>query len=288
MTTIEHAGTGKAVSATSGRDRTAHRLAGQTDSTMPLARPPELDITVVVPYYNPGGERLVPTVERLMTVLDRTGADYEVLAVNDGSTDGSAQDLEVAIARWDSTPTSKGRVRSITYTPNRGKGAALRTGIAQARGHYIGFIDADGDLDPGLMGHFLEVARATGVDMVVGSKAHEASVVDNPLIRRTYSWGYHKLVKALLKVAVKDTQTGAKLARRELMAAVVPDMLEDGFAFDVELLAMAHRLGYTKVLEEPIVLKRRPGDLSTVSMKAVWRTAVSTLAIFARLRLAHR
>ena len=100
----------------------------------------ELDLTVVVPYYNPGN-LLVPTMERLLAVLDSSGATYEVIAVSDGSTDGSDRQLDSAVAE-------RPELTNVVLTENQGKGAALRIGLAKGRGRYLGFIDADGDLDP--------------------------------------------------------------------------------------------------------------------------------------------
>src|SRR4051794_22310310 len=92
-----------------------------------------VELTVVVPFYNPG-MALRPTVKRIAASLQDAGVGYEVVAVSDGSTDGSEHTL-----------TGIPGVRVIANPVNQGKGAALHTGFAAARGAWVGFIDADGD-----------------------------------------------------------------------------------------------------------------------------------------------
>jgi len=237
----------------------------------------DLDLTVVVPYYNPG-KLLVPTMERLLLALDSSGASYEVIAVSDGSTDGSNQELEVAFP-------GRHELTSVVLAHNQGKGAALRLGLARGRGRYLGFIDADGDLDPLLLRSFQVMVNLYSPDIILGSKRHPLSEVEYPPLRRAYSWGYQQLVRAGFRLNVRDTQTGIKLVRRDVLAAVLPRMLEKRFAFDLELLAIARRLGYRRFLEAPIRLRHQ--FTSTVSWRSVYRTLLDTVAIFYRLRILH-
>jgi len=237
----------------------------------------DLDLTVVVPYYNPG-RLLVPTVERILEVLDRSGTSYEVIAVSDGSTDGSDRELD-ELAR------AKPRVSNVVLARNQGKGAALRVGLARGRGRYLGFIDADGDLDPVLLESFQAMVRLYEPDIILGSKRHPLSEVEYPLLRRVYSWGYQQVVHLGFRLNIRDTQTGIKLVRRDVLAAVLPRMVEKRFAFDLELFVIARRLGYKRFLEAPIRLRHQ--FTSTVSWKAVYRALLDTMAIWYRLRVLH-
>jgi len=237
----------------------------------------DLDLTVVVPYYNPG-ELLVPTVERILDVLERSGTSYEVIAVSDGSTDGSDEELD-ALAH------ARAGLESVVLARNQGKGAALRVGLARGRGRYLGFIDADGDLDPLLLESFQAMVRLYEPDIILGSKRHPLSQVEYPLLRRIYSWGYQQLVRLGFRLNIKDTQTGIKLVRRDVLAAVLPRMVEKRFAFDLELFVIARRLGYKRFLEAPIRLRHQ--FTSTVSWRAVYRTLLDTMAIWYRLRVLH-
>ncbi|HYA44458.1 MAG TPA: glycosyltransferase [Acidimicrobiales bacterium] len=234
-----------------------------------------LDLTVVVPYYNPG-KLLVPTIERLLKVLDATDATYEVIAVSDGSTDGSDAELDLALA-------GRPQLANVVLSRNQGKGAALRLGLARGRGRYLGFIDADGDLDPILFDSFQTMVRLYSPDIILGSKRHPLSEVEYPWLRRLYSWGYQQLVRSLFRLNIRDTQTGIKLVRRDVLAAVLPRMVEKRFAFDLELFVIARRLGYRRFLEAPIRLRHQ--FTSTVSWRSVYRSLLDTAAIWYRLRI---
>ena len=236
-----------------------------------------LDLTVVVPYYNPG-KLLVPTMERLLTVLDNSGATYEVIAVSDGSTDGSDRELDAAVS-------GRPQVTNVVLARNQGKGAALRVGLARGRGRYLGFIDADGDLDPILLDSFQAMVRVYSPDIILGSKRHPLSEVEYPVVRRIYSWGYQQVVRLGFRLNIRDTQTGIKLIRRDVLAAVLPRMVEKRFAFDLELFVIARRLGYKRFLEAPIRLRHQ--FTSTVSWRSVYRSLLDTMAIWYRLRILH-
>ena len=234
---------------------------------------PELDVTVVVPYYNPGAA-LRTQVERILEVLDRSGAAYEVVAVSDGSTDGSERTIEDL--RGD-------RLRLVTLPRNHGKGEALRVGLAMGRGRYVGFIDGDGDVDPTVLDPFLALVRTYEPDVVLGSKRHPLSDVAYPGLRRVYSWGFQQLVRGLFHLNIRDSQTGVKLVRREVLARALPRMAEKRFAFDLELFVVARHLGYRRFFEAPVSIEHQ--FTSTISFRSVRRMLVDTVNIFYRLRV---
>ncbi len=237
----------------------------------------DLDLTVVVPYYNPG-QLLVPTIDRLISVLDASGASYEVIAVSDGSSDGSDRELDVLA-------NEQPQLTNVVLADNMGKGAALRVGLAKGHGRYLGFIDADGDLDPILLDSFQAMVRVYGPDIILGSKRHPLSEVEYPFLRRVYSWGYQQVVRLGFRLNIRDTQTGIKLVRRDVLSAVLPRMVEKRFAFDLELFVIARRLGYRRFLEAPIRLRHQ--FTSTVSWRSVYRSLLDTMAIWYRLRVLH-
>jgi hypothetical protein len=232
---------------------------------------------LVVPYYNPG-KLLVPTIERLLSVLDASGATYEVIAVSDGSTDGSDRELDEAL-------TGRPQLTNVVLADNQGKGAALRVGLAMGHGRYLGFIDADGDLDPILLDSFQTMVGLYSPDIILGSKRHPLSEVEYPFLRRVYSWGYQQVVRIGFRLNIRDTQTGIKLIRRDVLSAVLPRMVEKRFAFDLELFVIARRLGYKRFLEAPIRLRHQ--FTSTVSWRSVYRSLLDTMAIWYRLRILH-
>ena len=235
--------------------------------------PAEIDLSLVIPFYNPG-HRLAFHVQAVVAALRTERLAFEVIAVSDGSTDGSP----ASIAGID-------QVRIIELAENQGKGAALRVGLAQGRGRYLGFIDGDGDIPARQLNHFLAAIRAGDPDVVLGSKLHPGSDIVYPPLRRLYSFGYRQLTRLLFRLPTRDTQTGIKLIRREMLAAVLPKMVEKRFAFDLELLVVARRMGYRRFVEHPVQIAER--FTTTISPRAVWRTLLDTFAIFYRLRVAH-
>jgi glycosyltransferase involved in cell wall biosynthesis len=229
-----------------------------------------LDVTIVVPYYNPG-PRLRTTVEDMVRVMQASDVSFEIIAVSDGSTDGSHFALE-------GIPGSV--VRQIIMDRNVGKGHALRVGLGMGRGRYLGFIDADGDISPELLAPFVSIMRREQPDIIIGSKRHPESSVHYPPLRRLYSWVYQRLVWLLFRLNVKDTQVGIKLVDRAVIAEVLPLLRESRFALDLELLVLARRLGYMRIVEAPVRIEERFG--STISLRAVWLLLVDTLALFVR------
>jgi glycosyltransferase involved in cell wall biosynthesis len=234
---------------------------------------PELDVTVVMPYFNPG-DRLRTTVEQAVEALRASGVSFEVVTVSDGSTDGSAQTLD---------GFAPDEVIRVVLPSRGGKGQAVRAGLERGRGRYLGFIDADGDVPPELLGDFVNVVRTEHPDVVLGSKRHRQSEVVYPPARRLYSWGYQQMVRLLFHLDVRDTQAGIKLVRRDVLVDVLPSMVEQGYAFDLELLVVARFFGYHHLVEAPVRIGRR--FTSTVSPKVVAEMLRDTLAIWWRLEV---
>jgi glycosyltransferase involved in cell wall biosynthesis len=240
-----------------------------------MAPEDELDLTVVVPYYNPGPS-LVGHVAEVIELLRERGVAFEVIAVSDGSTDGSDAGLG-----------QLGPEVQVVYLPvNQGKGHALRVGLGLGRGRYLGFIDGDGDIPAPVLGEFVDCIESSSPDFAIGSKRHPESQVVYPWLRRLYSWGYQGLTRLLFGLDVTDTQSGIKLARREIVTELLPILEEDGFTFDLELLAVAHRRGYDSVVELPVEIRERFS--STISPRAVLAMLVDTVRLTWRLRIARR
>jgi len=247
----------------------AHAPAGD----MALAPAGDIELSIVVPYYNPG-PALAGNLRAIVATLEATGLGFEVVAVSDGSTDGSPEDIAAAAGH---------RLRLLALPSHVGKGEALRMGLREGRGRYVGFIDADGDIPFELLGTFLGEIRTGSVDIVIGSKRHPASDVVYPPLRRLYSWGYQQLVRLLFRLDVRDTQTGIKILRREVLESVLPQMFEKRFAFDLELLVVAKMAGYDRIAELPVRIGKR--FHSTISMAAVLGIVADTLTIWWRLRV---
>jgi glycosyltransferase involved in cell wall biosynthesis/O-antigen/teichoic acid export membrane protein len=244
-------------------------IASRAGVPLPLEAEPSVELSVVMPCHNEAGG-LRHTLQGLVGELEDVGS-FEIIVVSDGSTDGSE-----AIAE----EFADARVRVLHYPRPGGKGYALQVGLVEARGRYVAFVDADGDIGPEAIGPFLTIMKLYEPDVVLGSKRHPVSRVSYPPLRRLMSWSYHKLTRLLFRVNVRDTQTGLKLVRRDVLAAVLPRLYEKRFAFDLELLVVARSLGYSRVFEAPVRVDYKFS--SQVRPSSVVRVALDTAAIFYR------
>jgi glycosyltransferase involved in cell wall biosynthesis len=229
---------------------------------------PNAELSVVIPCHN-GGPGLGPFVQKLSRELE--GLLSEIIVVSDGSTDETARVADRVGLKG---------VRVLHYPRRMGKGHALRIGLAAARGRYVAFMDADGDIDPAGLRPFVALMELYNPDIVLGSKRHPLSEVSYPPLRRAMSWTYHKVTRVLFRVNVRDTQTGLKLIRQDVLAAVLPQMFEKRYAFDLEFLVVARLMGFTRVFEAPVRLTYQFG--SHVDPQAVFRIVADTAAVFFR------
>jgi glycosyltransferase involved in cell wall biosynthesis len=232
-----------------------------------------VQLSVIVPAYREG-RRIHDNLKRLIGELDQLGVTYEVVVVSDGNTDATVRE-----ARRLGSPA----VKVFHYPMNVGKGFALSLGVDQSSGELVTFIDADMELDPANIKGFIEIMLTSGCDAVIGSKRHPMSKVAYPTVRKLQSAVYQLVVRLLFNLNVRDTQTGLKLFRRQVLADVVPLLAIKKFAFDLELLVVARHLGYRNVCEAPIALNYQ--FQSTVNLGSAWRVLWDTAAIFYRLRL---
>lgn len=232
-------------------------------------------ISVIMPAYNEG-EGAVAALSETVRVLEQIGCDHEIVVVDDGSSDGTAPAIERASVDWD-------KVHFLRNGKNQGKGHALLSGYRLASGDLIAFLDADLDLHPEQLQSLYSIMLKDGADVVVGSKRHPQSQVDYPWHRRLMSEVYYLLTRLLFRLPVRDTQTGIKLFRREVLDEVFPRLLVKKYAFDVELLVNACHRNY-KIVEAPIRLDFQ-GKFGRIRFRDIWNMLVDTAAIFYRLHI---
>jgi glycosyltransferase involved in cell wall biosynthesis len=235
--------------------------------------PNAVALSVVVPAYREG-RRIYVNLTRLVSELDKLKVSYEVVVVSDGNTDATVREA---------LRVKSPAVRVFHYPMNIGKGFALSCGVDQSAGALVTFIDADMELDPANIRVFIDLMQASDCDMVIGSKRHPQSKVAYPKFRRFQSAIYQLVVRLLFNLDVRDTQTGLKLFRRQVLHEALPLLAIKKFAFDLELLVVARQLGYRKILEAPISLDYQ--FESTVNLGSAWRVLWDTAAIFYRLRI---
>lgn len=169
---------------------------------------------------------------------------------------------------------------------NQGKGHAVRHGMRKATGDYVAFIDSGMEIDPNGISMLLEHMEWYNADVIVASKRHPVSVVKYPLKRKIISLGYQLIIQLLFHLKVKDTQAGLKIFKKKCLEKILPRLLVKRYAFDLEMLAVAHHFGFTRIYEAPIKLKYNFSDLThSASIANIINVLVDTLAIFYRLNI---
>ncbi|MBV8194180.1 MAG: glycosyltransferase [Candidatus Dormibacteraeota bacterium] len=237
---------------------------------------PRRRLSVIVPAYR-DRERIVPNLIRLGEALDATGLEWEAVVIVDGDIETYGRAVRYARRIGDD------KIRIHGYQANRGKGFALRYGMSLASGQLVTLLDSDMDVAPEEIGRMVRLLDLYNADIVVGSKRHPLSRVHYPLFRRVQSACYQTLVRLLFRVKVRDTQTGLKLMRRDVARRVLRVAVVKRFAFDLELLALATRFGYRRIIEAPVEIDYHFS--STANLRAAFHVLWDTLAIFYRLRV---
>lgn len=239
-----------------------------------VSAPGDINISVVMPLYNEG-EHITSNVEQTRGVLQPLGP-FEIILVNDGSSDNSGEKISQLAAKFPE------QIFPLQL-PHSGKGEALRRGAQASRGKFVVFIDADLDLPPEQILFFIAIQRVKKADAVIGSKMHPDSTVDYPLIRRVYSLGYFWLVKFLFGLPVRDTQTGLKLVRRDLLLRALEKTESRGFTLDLELLVRLVQLGAVMV-EAPVVVQHS-FKFGGIGLGVVWQIFRDTWRVWRRVRV---
>ncbi|MBI5115669.1 glycosyltransferase family 2 protein [Candidatus Poribacteria bacterium] len=235
-------------------------------------------LTVLMPAYQEGAG-IYDNIGETLEILSESNRDFEIIVIDDGSSDNT---YEEAVRFAGEDP----RIRIIRNRTNIGKGSALREGFGKSAGDLVVFIDADLDLHPRQLQVFFEFMRREDADVVIGSKRHPQSRLYYPFHRKIVSAVYFFLVKLMFRLPIHDTQTGLKLFKRQVLETVFPQMLVKKFAFDLELLVLAHRHGF-RIAEAPVVVDYRPNIGRKIKRWVrpgdIYTTWWDTMAIFYRL-----
>ena len=195
-----------------------------------------VDVSVVFPTFNEA-ERFPGTLLDTVSYLRGRGGSFEIVVADDGSTDAT---IDIVQKMASIAP----EVRLVASPRNFGKGYAVRTGVANARGRRVLFADADGSTPIEEIVR-LEAALDAGADVAIGSRAVESAEVDRTrLAHRAFAGRvFNGIVSTLLLPGLEDTQCGFKMFERDAAVAIFGRQRLDGFSFDVEILFIARRLG---------------------------------------------
>lgn len=227
-------------------------------------------LSVVLPAYNEAA-RLPPYLASIRSYLEANyPQSYEVIVVDDGSTDRLPEVLDDAARGWTS-------LRVLRHERNMGKGAAVRTGMLASRGEMALFADADGATPIEAADRLVQSLMA-GADIAIGSRLLEAPSTER---RRAWHRGlagklFAAMARRVVKLPIRDTQCGFKLFRGEVARKLFAQVKQTGYMFDLEVLALAQRAGY-RVVEVAVPWREIPGghlsligDLPVI-IRDLWR-----------------
>jgi glycosyltransferase involved in cell wall biosynthesis len=188
-----------------------------------------MKISLIIPAYN--------EARRIESTLD-------------GCTDNTAETVS-------GYSKNKENIKILEYDEKLGKGGGLRKGLMAASGDIIGFTDADNSTE---VKEFIRLIKALeGADIVVGQRYGGLNFNNIPLVRRVFSRGFNILVRLLFRLGIRDTQCGAKVFRKEVVKVVLSHLIILNFAFDVNFLYSAKKLGF-KIKAEDIVWEHSEGS----------------------------
>ncbi len=232
-------------------------------------------LSVIIPAYNKDTE-VFRVVSNIVHELKKLQHPWEIIVVDDASRDSTLREAVRSKAFNGNTQN----IKIFSYNLNQGKGFALYHGFKQSSGDTIVFADSDLDLPAANLPYIIKNFAKSNAHIVIGSKRHPLSKVNYPLFRKFQSKTYQILVKTLFNLNVSDTQVGLKIFRREVLKECFPRIVVKAFAFDLELLVVANKLGFSKIEESPVVLNYNFSP--TIRLSCIKQILNDTLAIFYR------
>jgi glycosyltransferase involved in cell wall biosynthesis len=242
----------------------------KTEKKKRLFHTNQVELSFVIPAYNEE-VFIEDTLGTLDLIIKDKRVQYEIVVVDDGSQDKTfMKALKYAKRNC--------HVKVIRYEKNAGKGYAVKTGVMKATGDVVIFIDGDMEIDLNSLSQYIEALEQA--DVVIATKWHPNSVVSMSLNRKILSRTFNVLVRILIGFNLKDTQVGLKVMKKSAVDKIFPRLAVKRYAFDVELLAVAHLYGL-KITEMPINLK----IASSFKVKEAWRMFVDLLGIAYRLKV---
>jgi glycosyltransferase involved in cell wall biosynthesis len=234
---------------------------------MTTIQPEAPRLSLVFPAFNEA-ENLPTLLESAVKIGEQLAVDFEIVIVNDGSQDRSAQVLKT----WSQRDP---RITSVHHPTNRGYGAALRAGLRKARGGLVFFSDADLQFDLSEIARLL--AHTEDVEIVVGYRAPRR----DPWPRRAIAWVWGRLVRLLFDLPVRDIDCAFKVFRREVLDAIPIESI--GAFVNTEILARARSAGF-RIKQVPVSHHpRRAGTQSGAHPRVILRALIELSALYSEL-----
>lgn len=200
--------------------------------------------SLVIPMYNESSI-IEDAIKTYASYLDGRFEDWELIFVDDGSADGCGDAVTAAHEKDE-------RIRLCRYTPNRGKGHAVRTGVLAAQGELILFTDCDNAYGEEAIGRLADILTESGADIVVGSRNLSKDGYEGyTVFRKLASKAYIKVIAVAAGFKLTDSQCGIKGFRADIAKKIFSNCEVDRFAFDLEVIMIATKLG-AQIKEMPV------------------------------------
>jgi len=227
-------------------------------------------LSVILPAYNEEA-RILPSLKWRHEYLEKQDYDYELIVVNDGSTDKTSRIVREAIKDWP-------HFKLIDNKVNKGKGGVVKQGMLAAQGGWRLFMDVDESVPIDEIR--LLWPQTKKYEVIIGSRYAEGGKITKkqPLIRRIISRGGNMLIQLLVAWGIKDTQCGFKLFSAAAAKEIFPLLSMERWSFDMELIAIAKKHNY-KIKEVPVVWKEQAGS-KVQAAKAALRSLRDVLVIW--------
>lgn len=228
------------------------------------------ELSLFFPAYNEEAN-LESTVEKAIPTLKRVAEKYEILIINDGSKDNTGAVAEKLAKKYPF-------IKVITHDPNRGYGAALKSGLYNSKYQWIVFTDSDGQFDFGEVEKLIE--KSTSADIVAGFRINR----QDPLMRKVFGWGWTFLANMLLGIKIRDVDCGFKLFNKKVVEKIPKLESERGGMISPEFLGKARKEGF-KIVEVGVHhYPRKEGKQTGANLKVILKSFVDLGKLWWRIK----
>ena len=234
-------------------------------------------ISIIIPAYKQEKtiKKDLKSVDKILQKGLPKNMKYEIICVLDGILDNSLSEVK---------KLKNKKIKIYFYKKNHGKGHAVRFGMRRAKGNLISFLDAGMDISPNGIMMLLAHMQWYDADIIVGSKRHPVSHVNYPPLRHVLSIGYHWGVKLLFGLPLRDTQSGIKIFKKKVIKKLLPRLVVNRYAMDIEMLAVAKHLGFERIFEAPIEVEF-DSKTSKIKWHTIFEMAKDTMTVYYRLKI---
>lgn len=231
------------------------------------------DVSIILCAYNE--ENFIEeAIHKVDCVMKRTRWNYEIIVVDDGSTDKTKQ----RAINYRNKNGNGDHLKIVGYQKNMGKGNAIKVGFSYTKGKFVVAMDGDLDINPKLIPRYIEALKKC--DIAIASKWHHQSRVIITLKRKILSFGFNTLSRLFTGIKLRDTQSGLKAFRRKVLERMTPRLVVKKYAFDLELMSACNHSGFN-IVELPVEANIQ----GSISFTEIVRMTFDMLKVAHRLRV---